>query len=210
MRNPSSSTSNDLLDQKYDAAAPSWSDKMRLLGYFDAYLGFLSSDPTANLGLNALDIGSGTGAFAEARAVIRPEGRVTLLEPSGKMLRQAELALTRRGVAADLVQTRLEDFHTPNPFDSLLAAHFLEHCQDPVTALRQMRALAAPGTKLWLVVSKPHWCNAIIWLQWRHRSYRPEKVGQMLRNAGWQLEAEHSFPTGPPSRTSRGYLARAV
>lgn len=210
MRNLSTSSSSELLDQKYDAAAPGWSDKMRLLGYFDAYLGFLSLDPTADLGRNALDIGSGTGAFAEARAVIRPKGRVTLLEPSGKMLQQAEQALARRGVAAELAQTRLEDFHAKTPFDCLLAAHVIEHCKDPVAALRQMRDLVAPGARLWLVVSKPHWCNTIIWLQWRHRSYAPEKVRQMLQNAGWQLEADHSFPTGPPSRTSRGYLARAV
>ncbi len=82
----SSKAGPDRLDQKYDHAAPGWADKMRLLGYFDAYLGFLSSDPQAELGRNALDIGCGTGAFAEARAVIRREGYVTLLEPSARML----------------------------------------------------------------------------------------------------------------------------
>ncbi|WP_239335848.1 class I SAM-dependent methyltransferase [Ruegeria sp. Ofav3-42] len=207
MQNASSS---EKLDQKYDAAAPGWADKMRLLGYFDAYLGFLSTGSAASLGDNGLDVGCGTGAFAEARAVIRPEGRVTLVEPSGKMLDQAERALAKRGVAADTARSRLEDYQSAEPFDCVLAAHVLEHCEDPTDALRRMRRLAAPAAKLWLVVSKPHWCNAIIWFQWRHRSFRPRRVAQMLEVAGWQLEAEHSFPTGPPSRTSRGYLARAV
>ncbi len=207
MRNPSATAE---LDQKYDAAAPGWADKMRLLGYFDAYLGFLSADPQTELGENALDVGCGTGAFAEARAVIRPEGRVTLLEPSEKMLRQAQSALTKRGSTVELAQTRLEDFTPSRPFDCVLAAHVLEHCPDPVSALRQTRSLAEPGATLWLVVSKPHWCNAIIWFHWRHRTFRSEMVAGMLGETGWELQSQHCFPTGPPSRTSRGYRAVAV
>ncbi|WP_170465669.1 class I SAM-dependent methyltransferase [Ruegeria arenilitoris] len=183
---------------------------MRLLGYFDAYLGFLSVGSPQDLGQNALDVGCGTGAFAEARAVIQPRGQVTLLEPSGKMLAQADHALARRGATATTVQSHLEDFRPAEPHDCILAAHVLEHCENPTDALRHLRGLSAPAARLWLVVSKPHWCNAIIWFQWRHRSYRPRQVAKMLGDAGWELEAEHSFPTGPPSRTSRGYLARAV
>lgn len=205
-----SSKATGHLDRKYDKAAPGWADKMRLLGYFDAYLGFLSSAPQADLGLNALDIGCGTGAFAEARAVVQPNGRITLLEPSARMLQLAQSALQHRGIAADTVQTRLEEFQPPSRFNCLLAAHVLEHCADPVAALRRMRDLAEPGAALWLVVSKPHWCNAIIWFQWRHRTYRPDVVADMLTRAGWALQAEHSFSAGPPSRTSRGYLARAT
>ncbi|RBW53297.1 bifunctional 2-polyprenyl-6-hydroxyphenol methylase/3-demethylubiquinol 3-O-methyltransferase UbiG [Ruegeria sp. A3M17] len=203
-------SSSERLDQKYDAAAPGWADKMRLLGYFDAYLGFLSIGSADELGRNGLDVGCGTGAFAEARAVIQPEGRVTLLEPSGKMLNQARHALATRGVTSQTSQSRLEDFQSTERFDCILAAHVLEHCDDATDALRHIRKRAAQAAKLWLVVSKPHWCNAIVWLQWRHRSYRPQQVAKMLKDAGWLLEAEHSFPTGPPSRTSRGYLARAV
>lgn len=210
MRSSPSAPDDSHLNRKYDTAAPGWSDKMRLLGYFDAYLGFLSADPSADLGHNALDVGCGTGAFAEARAVIRPAGRVTLLEPSGKMLQKAESALSARGATVEAAQTRLQDFNTSGPFDCLLAAHVLEHCSDPVLALRQMRAWASPGATLWLVVSKPHWCNAIIWLQWRHRSFRPSAVAGMLQASGWDLQSQHSFPTGPPSRTSRGYRAVAA
>ncbi len=206
----SSKAGPDRLDQKYDQAAPGWADKMRLLGYFDAYLGFLSSDPQVDLGCCALDIGCGTGAFAEARAVIRPEGRVTLLEPSTRMLQLARAALRGLGVTAETVQSRLEEFQSETKFDCLLVAHVLEHCANPTDALRRMRDLAKPGATLWLVVSKPHWCNAIIWFQWRHRTYRPDMVAEMLARSGWNLQAEHSFPTGPPSRTSHGYRAVAV
>ncbi|MEX0327661.1 MAG: class I SAM-dependent methyltransferase [Ruegeria sp.] len=211
MRNPSHLDTSERLEQKYDAAAPGWSDKMRLLGYFDAYLGFLSADPSANYGQNALDVGAGTGAFAEARAALQSEGAVTLLEPSAKMLQRAQNALARRGIEAEARQSRLEDFEAAaSPFDCILAAHFLEHCPDPLVALQRMRDLAAPGSALWLVVSKPHWCNAIIWFQWRHRTYRPEEVATLLAKSGWALQAQHSFPAGPPSRTSRGYKAIAI
>ncbi len=210
MCSASSKADPDRLDHKYDRAAPGWADKMRLLGYFDAYLGFLSSDPLVDLGHNALDIGCGTGAFAEARAVIRPEGQIALLEPSARMLDLAQSALQRRGSNASPIQSRLEEFQPEVRFDCLLAAHVLEHCADPVAALRQMRELVEPGSTLWLVVSKPHWCNAIIWFQWRHRTYRSEAVADILARSGWDLQSEHNFPTGPPSRTSRGYRALAI
>ncbi|WP_254055803.1 hypothetical protein [Ruegeria sp. EL01] len=63
----SSSSIPTRLDQKYDAVARGWADKMRLLGYFDAYLGFLSAGSPEDLGSNVLDVGCGTGAFADAR-----------------------------------------------------------------------------------------------------------------------------------------------
>lgn len=210
MRSLSQSNSHNRLDQKYDAAAPGWADKMRLLGYFDAYLGFLSTASPDGLGRCALDVGCGTGAFAEARAALHPTGQVTLLEPSGKMLQQATHALAARGVKAEHAHSRLEDFATAQGFDCILAAHVLEHCDDPVDALRRMRELAQPRANLWLVVSKPHWCNAIIWFQWRHQTYRPAAVRQMLSAARWELQVQHSFPAGPPSRTSMGYKAVAV
>lgn len=195
---------------QYDKAAPGWADKMRVLGYFDAYREFLSRTSNALSGTHALDIGCGTGAFAEARAVVHGAGPVTLLDPSDAMLQQACGALARQGVDAHPVQARLEAFNPDRRYECLLAAHVLEHCVDPVAALRHMHRLATPGAPLWLVVSKPHWCNAIIWFQWRHRTYRPGDVAQMLAAAGWALQAEHSFASGPPSRTSRGYLAVAV
>ena len=126
------------------------------------------------------------------------------------MLERAEAALARREVSAELVQSTLEDFTAPTPFHCLMAAHVLEHADDPVETLRKARSLVPEGGRLWLVVSKPHWCNAIIWVQWRHRAYRPGEVREMLRASGWEPEMEYAFPAGPPSRTSRGYLAKAA
>lgn len=200
------------LDGKYDAAAPGWADKMRLLGYHDAYLGFLASQTfRAPPGTRVADIGCGTGAFADGWAAIHgPDQDITLLDPSKEMLRRAGATMTKRGLAATRAQSTLSDFHPPAPFDCLLAAHVIEHDSDPLRPLSQMRRLIRADGRLWLIVSKPHWCNAIIWLQWRHRAYRPDDVAGFLATTGWQIETEYAFPSGPPSRTSRGYLARAI
>ncbi len=200
------------LDHKYDSAAPVWADKMRLLGYNDAYLGFLASETfRAPPACRVLDIGCGTGAFADAWAAIHgPDQDITLLDPSQEMLRRAHATLAARGMTSKAAKTTLEEFAPDHAFDSLLAAHVIEHQSDPIAPLSQMRRLIRPDGRLWLIVSKPHWCNAIIWLQWRHRAYRPDDVAAFLAKTGWKLEAEYAFPSGPPSRTSRGYLARAV
>lgn len=93
------------------------------------------------------------------------------------------------------------------PQDALLAAHLIEHFADPAAALAEMATLLRPGGRLWLVVSKPHWCNAIIWLQWRHRTYGPEEIARLVRLAGFAVERTYAFPSGPPSRTSQGLVA---
>lgn len=200
------------LSQKYDRAAPAWGDKMRLLGYHDAYLGFLADSAFRSPGgSRVLDIGCGTGAFADAWAAIHgPEQHITLLDPSPEMLRRADATLAKRGVNTSCAECLLEDHAPAQSYDTMLAAHVIEHVDDPAETLAEMRKRVAPGGQLWLVVSKPHWCNAIIWLQWRHRSFRPEAVRQHLAHAGWTLEQEYAFPSGPPSRTSRGYVAVAT
>lgn len=203
-------TANDL-NLQYDRASVSWGDKMRVLGYADAYLGFLAHDAIrAAPGDRVCDVGCGTGAFAQAWVGINgPTGDVTLLDPSRQMCARAKAVLAERGAAAEAIAKGLDDFTPDLPFDHLLIAHVLEHVADPVTALKRLRGWVTPGAKLKLVASKPHWCNAIIWFQWRHRAFRKEEMASLLAEAGWRLDETYAFPSGPPSRTSRGYSATA-
>ena len=156
---------------EYDKASPKWGDKMRALGYYDGYLGFLSAPGLAeSTAKSVIDIGAGTAAFAEAWVAINgAPNSLTLLEPSLGMLERADAALRVRGVQATKIQAHLGEHK--GKYDEALVAHVIEHCPDPLNALQQIGALVAPGGKLRLVVSKPHWCNAIIWFQWRHRDF---------------------------------------
>lgn len=193
---------------RYDTAAPRWGDKMRTLGYFDGYLGFLSAPQRpADREVHVIDVGAGTASFSEAWVAINgPPGQLTLLEPSRAMLERGQAALRTRGVEPKLVQALLGEVDV-EPADEALAAHVIEHCADPLAALKQIRDLLRPGGRLHLVVSKPHWCNAIIWFQWRHRTFRQEEILDLVREAGFAVERVYAFPSGPPSRTSRGIVA---
>ncbi|WP_237212393.1 class I SAM-dependent methyltransferase [Ruegeria lacuscaerulensis] len=200
------STAN--ITSRYETAAPRWRDKMRALGYYEGYLGFLSaprSRPSPEV--HVIDIGAGTGSFAEAWVAIYGSPRkLTLLDPSAAMLERGQSALRAREVEPHLVPAMLGDT-TLEPADVALAAHVIEHCDDPLVALTQVRDLLCPGGRLHLVVSKPHWCNAIIWLQWRHRTFSENEITALLQTAGFNLERTYSFPSGPPSRTSLGIVA---
>lgn len=204
------STAPDL-SQRYSSAAARWSDKMRVLGYLDGYLGFLSHRHRENVaGQSVIDIGTGTGAMAEAFVAVNgPPAEMTLLDPSERMLNHARDALMARKVAARMELAGLTE-ETSGQFDTLLAAHVIEHFDDPAWALAQMRRISRPGAQLWLVVSKPHWCSVLIWLKWRHRTFRQDEIVAMLGSAGFEPEGFYAFPAGPPSRTSFGVVARAV
>ena len=197
------------LTTRYDSASNRWRDKMRALGYYDGYLGFLSEPgPRPSPSARVIDVGAGTAAFSEAWiAVNGAPGHLTLLEPSGAMLDRAEAALAPRGVVPERVEDLLRPGLDLGPYDEVLAAHIIEHCPDPTDALAQMRDLLVPGGRLRLAVSKPHWCNAIIWLQWRHRTFGRDEIVNLVEAAGFELESEYAFPSGPPSRTSRGIVA---
>lgn len=197
------------LTQKYDSAAPKWRDKMRALGYYDGYLGFLSAPglrPTRDA--HVLDVGCGTGAMAEAWVAVNgaPE-RMTLLDPSEVMVRQAGQTLAQRQVTAQLRIGMLGDA-LPKA-DEVLAAHVIEHCRDPAEALTSLKALLKPRGVLRLVVSKPHWCNAIIWLQWQHQTFTRPQMDALFEDTGLKLLSDYRFPSGPPSRTSHGYVLQA-
>ncbi|MEM9319881.1 MAG: class I SAM-dependent methyltransferase [Pseudomonadota bacterium] len=206
-------TEIDRLTRRYDRAAPAWPDKMRALGYGDAYHGFLGATFPALPGASSArvaDIGAGTGAFAEAwMRVHGPGSAITLLDPSAAMLARGTERLAEIGQTVNPVRATLQDFKPEAPFDVVLAAHVIEH-GDGAAMLGQLRGLVQRGGRLFLVVSKPHWCNAIVWLQWRHRSYPPAVLRGLLDRTGWVVTAEHAFAKGPPSRTSRGYACKAV
>ena len=201
--------SDATLNQRYDAASSRWGDKMRTLGYYDGYLGFLSAPGArANPGAEVIDMGAGTASFAEAWVAVNgPPKRLTLVDPSPDMLTRGKAALACRGLVPETRKYLLGETHDLTA-DEVLAAHVIEHCPDPARAVADLAALVRPGGCLRLVASKPHWCNAIIWLQWRHRTFSETEIRSLVDATGLVTELIYNFPSGPPSRTSRGLIAR--
>lgn len=194
------------LTQAYDAAASQWRTKIEGLGYGAAYRWLIARTGLQTAGAQVLDAGCGTGDFSRALIeVAGPPRSLALLDPSNAMVASATRSLTH--IAQDLCPliAGLEDA-PKHPHDIILCAHVIEHFSEPVTPLKLLKTQLAPDGRLLLVVSKPHWCNWIIWVRWRHRMITPQDMLAHLQSVGLSCIWDAGFPAGPPSRSSHAYL----
>lgn len=189
---------------KYDRAAARWDKKLRKLGYTHAYRQLLKT--YTNVSHPVLDVGAGTGGFAYAWLSESGSSDLTLMDPSHRMLTKARTRFEGAGTLPRIVQSTLERFDPDIRFGTVLAAHVIEHCEDPADAFVRMASWLSPGGQLILVTSKPHWCNWLIWLRYRHNWFGAGQIAVMGRDAGLTHLDTHDFAAGPPSRTSRGYI----
>jgi 2-polyprenyl-3-methyl-5-hydroxy-6-metoxy-1,4-benzoquinol methylase len=189
---------------RYENAAPTWSKKASRLGYVGAYADFFENRvvPSGRV----LDVGTGTGAFAISWIEAGGSDTLTLLDPSEAMLERARAQFIQRGLGPEIINRTFEDFQSDAKFDAILASHVLEHFEHPRRAMQRFAQQLSSGGRLYLSVSKPHWCNWVIWLRFRHRWFSPEAVCKMANDAGLTEVRIHKFRTGPPSRTSLGYI----
>jgi demethylmenaquinone methyltransferase/2-methoxy-6-polyprenyl-1,4-benzoquinol methylase len=121
------------------------------------------------------------------------------------MLTEARRTL---GASVTCTQAVLEDFHPEQGYDVTLCAHVIEHCRSPAEAMRHLARITQPGGLIFLAVSRPHICQALIWFKWRHRWFSPETVTRMAQDAGLQNLETLSFERGVPARVSQGYVLR--
>lgn len=141
----------------YDRAAPTWDRSLASLGYHTAYQVFLDGRTLPDGPV--LDIGAGTGAFSGAWLSAGGSAALTLLDPSPQMLARAASCCANHGARPEQVCTTLERFDPPHGFRTILAAHVIELCPCPETAMVRIADLLIPGGQLFLIVSRPHWCN---------------------------------------------------
>lgn len=189
---------------KYDRAAARWDSKLSQLGYTHAYRQLLQ--PHTNASHPVLDVGTGTGGFASAWLSEGGSRDLTLLDPSGRMLSKAQDRIKGAGALPRIVQSTLERFDPDTRFGTVLAAHVIEHCLDSADAFVRMASWLSPGGQLIIVASKPHWCNWLIWLRYRHNWFDASQIAALAHNAGLTRTDTHDFTAGPPGRTSRGYI----
>lgn len=204
------------LDARYDAVAERWHGKITRLRYLDAYGEIARAAAPAvapavpGRPLRVLDAGAGTGAFSLAFARTREEPLAfDLLDRSVPMLREATARMAAAGHAATALAGGLGERALPEgAYDVVLCSHLVEHLADATEGLRHLHRALRPGGVLLLVVSKPHWCTALLRLVWGHRALSDARVAEYLAAAGFTAATTHAFTAGPPSRTSRGHLAR--
>ncbi len=196
------------LENRYDDAASWWGATMTKLGYRAAYQD-LADRALADTRFDTVaDIGTGSGDLARAACRVgRRPGRLLLVDSSARMLDQAAAALSGSANAVDCRHATLDAMTEQGTFDLVLAGHVIEHLADPTGALAQLARLVRPGGRLLLVVSRPHWCQWLIWLRWRHNWFTPRQITNMAEQAGLDRTEVWSFRQGPPSRTSLAYLA---
>jgi ubiquinone/menaquinone biosynthesis C-methylase UbiE len=196
------------LRRHYNAAAAKWHHRIAALGYADAYRAaiaeLLPSDARPH---RVMDVGCGAGSFAHA--FVQEKGRVeclTLIDPAAAMLHEAATRLSGAADEMTLLDRGLDALPRFPSQDVILCAHVIDHCPDPAHAIRRLGRALAPNGVILLIVSKPHWCNWLIWLNWRHRSYRPADMRAAVAAAGLRCLRDTGFASGAPSRTSHAYL----
>lgn len=190
--------------KRYDRAAPNWDLKLRRLGYVPAYRAFLARHVNANQ--RVLDMGTGTGVFAKAWISEGGSHDITVLDFSAPMLRIAVSRLNEAGVQAKAELSSVESFEPSRKYQTVLMAHVIEHCPNTFDAFSKVSECLTLGGRFILVASKPHWCNWLIWLRYRHRWFEQNTLCKMAHAAGLTCVETYLFRSGAPSRTSQGYV----
>jgi ubiquinone/menaquinone biosynthesis C-methylase UbiE len=196
------------LRTRYNAAAADWHRKMDALGYSAAYRAAITRlCPPGVTPRRVMDVGCGAGDFAAAYLKVRPRPDVlTLADPAAAMLHEASVRLRGAADQVLLMEAAVGDLPTHPSQDLILCAHVIDHCPDPVQALRMLAQSLAPGGAIILIATKPHWCNWLIRPVWQHRSHSPDQILQAVVAAGLVCPRDMAFSGGPPRRTSHAYL----
>ncbi len=109
-----------------------------------------------------LDLGGGTGVLARAALAIRPDLKITVVDPAKGMLRHVpapiEVAFAR-AEALPFARAQL---------DAVLLGEALHHFQDPRAALVQVARVLRPGGLLWIYDFDPR-AGLGRWVYWGER-----------------------------------------
>ncbi|SMX27983.1 dTDP-3-amino-3,4, 6-trideoxy-alpha-D-glucopyranose [Pelagimonas phthalicica] len=189
----------------YDGAAKSWQSGISKLGFDAAYRDLVRfACPEGPRATSVLDAGCGTAALSQAfYEVTGSDAELDLLDLSSDMLTQAHSVFP----TARCLQGTVGDTPLGRRYDVILCAHVIEHCDDPIQALRWIFEHLNPNGRLILSVSRPHWCTALVRWRWGHQSYKPTEILDLLNETGFHAPAHEFYRTGPPYRLSCGYCA---
>jgi len=145
----------------------------------------------ARLGLPAqariLDAGCGSG---RNMVELAHHGIVTGVELSGTSVRLARERETGEVLEGSVMDTPFDD----GSFDLTVSLDVIEHLEDDVGALHELRRVTKPGGALLVTVPAYQW----LWsghdeINHHHRRYNRRTLLAAAREAGWQLESSTHF-----------------
>ena len=136
-----------------------------------------------------LDAGCGTGANLREYERL---GEVTGVDPFPEAIE-----LCRERGLDNVVQARAEKLpFEPGSFELLFATDVIEHLDDDIVALRELRRVAAGGARLVLTVPAYGWLWSDHDVSVHHRRrYTVERLRQSVRAGGWEPAVDTSFFT---------------
>lgn len=190
---PGAVLSPGILASTYDLEADGWDEVIGRLDFHRAYRRLFEAEDFESLPdrpLRILDAGIGTGAVTVAlAAALRRTGRevecVTGIDVSAEMLRQAESRLAEYGIrleaeTADVERLPFED----GSFDIVVCAHVVEHLARPLRAMAQLERVAAPGGRVYLMMTRCGPVTVSIQRRWVVQCARSHKCEAVLRDFG--------------------------
>lgn len=191
------------LARRYDRQAARWTRLTDRLGYPRAYRRLFARflPETAKhepQSLRVLDVGTGTGSFSLAFADAWGGAvELTGIDLSASMAEIAARRFARAGIASTVVQGNVTKLpFAAAQFDVVLVAHVLEHLQDPVAALAEIKRVLVPDG--WVVMCMTRKSLLGAYVQWKWRTHRlTDSLGdQWLRAAGFRKYELNYSPGG--------------
>lgn len=187
----------DPVRESYERLATDYDRRWRM--YIDASLDAALAGVDLQGDEEILDVPCGTGELERRLFAKWPRLRLTGIDVSLKMLKQArdkEVADRVRWVEADIASIPSSD----QCFDFVFCVNSFHYFRTPHTALAEMHRVLCPNGKLVLV----DWCDdylscklCSVWLRWTdpafYRTYSLRRCSSIVEQAGFEIEDAQRF-----------------
>lgn len=180
------------LAKRYDRVASGWDATLKRLGfnavYTDLFADLQRDGLLDSIGADGhvLDVGIGTGGLSAA-LLARTPAHITGIDISAAMLEVAEARLNKLGASYTL---QLADFDSVacagRRFDFAMAAHVIEHVENPVVSLACVRRMLLPGGRFLLVITRRGLWGSYLHLKWGIHTATVADVYNWFEQAGFQ------------------------
>lgn len=184
---------------RYNQLADSWSRRIRRLGFVRAYRSVFRrvarriDAPVTKIA--DFGIGAGDASMALIRALPARPSSVIGIDASEEMLRVASAGLRQMQLdvttlCCDMCTTRVPT----HSVDVVIAAHSVEHLEDPGAALAEMNRVLVPGGTMVLIMTRCTLPTITLEASWPIHCVRSDLLQQDLAGRHYEEIAILRFP----------------